>query len=88
MIYEWIFSIITKKLIEKKKNWIQNETKNIDSITLFFFFHFSPNWNEKNSDYWNDRRTNIRKISIKMSVYIIKQMVDKESSENHLQNVS
>ena len=69
MIYEWIFSIITKKLIEKKKK-------------------LNSKRNEKNSDYWNDRRTNIRKISIKMSVYIIKQMVDKESSENHLQNVS
>lgn len=89
MIYEWIFSIITKKLIEKKKklNSKRNQKYRFN-YPFFFFFHFSPNWNEKNSDYWNDRRTNIRKISIKMSVYIIKQMVDKESSENHLQNVS
>lgn len=34
------------------------------------------------------RRTNIPKASIKMSVHIGKQMVDDESSENRLQNVS
>lgn len=89
--YEWVFSITTKKTDrKKKKNSIQNETKNINPITIFFFFHFSMNWNEKYriQIIWNDRRINIRKASIKMSVHIGKQMIDDESSENRLQNVS